>query len=361
MEQKLHFETDYRAGCHPQVMEALVKTNMEETVGYGDDHYTAEARQIILDACGLTAEEAEVQFFVGGTQTNATLIDGLLGNCEGVIAADSAHINVHESGAIELSGHKVLALPQKAGKIEAKDLEEYLTQFYADDTWPHMVIPGMVYITHPTEYGALYTVDELKAIRAICQRYHIPLYLDGARLGYALGTSATAPTLKDIAALCDVFYIGGTKCGAMFGEAAVVRRGLIRHLFSLMKQHGAVLAKGRLLGLQFRTLFTDNLYERICGQAVALAQELRRIMTDAGFPAVIDSPTNQQFFEMPNEAIDAIAPHIGFEYWGPRGATHSTVRFVTSWATPPQSITALATLIERMLRKGSVEKEKLGE
>ncbi len=343
---KIHFETDYMAGAHPDVMEALAKTNLEKTAGYGDDPYCQEARKLILELCCLGKDEAEVHFFIGGTQTNATVIDGILSNCEGVIAAESAHINVHESGAIEMGGHKVLELPQTAGKISATDLKEYLQLFYADDTWPHMSVPGMVYITHPTEFGALYSLGELESISKVCREYSLPLYLDGARLGYGLMGVGTDVTIQDIARLCDAFYIGGTKCGALFGEALVIRKGLVKRMFPLMKAHGAVLAKGRLLGIQFLALLRGNLYDRICGRAVALAQELRGIMEEKGFKAVTNSPTNQQFFEMPNDVLDRISPEVGFEYWGPRGEVTSTVRFVTSWATTEADVRRLKEILE---------------
>lgn len=336
--KKLHFENDYMAGAHPLVLEELCRTNMDETVGYGADPYSQEARSLILGLCGLEANEAEVHFFIGGTQTNATVIDGLLGKCEAVVSAESGHINVHEAGAIEMNGHKVIELPQYGGKIGAGDLADYLDDFYGDDTWPHMSIPGMVYITHPTEIGTLYTLSELKALHQICQKYSLPLYLDGARLGYGLGTRENDVSMKDIAKYCDAFYIGGNKCGALFGEALVIKKGLVRNMFTLMKAHGAVLAKGRLLGVQFQALMRDNLYQRIGALAVKRAQELRKVLTKAGFIEAVKSPTNQLFFEMPNEIIETLMHEVGFQYWGPKGEETSIVRFVTSWFTTKADI-----------------------
>ena len=333
--KKICFATDYSYGAHPEVLQAIIDINAEATPGYGEDQYCQQAREKIRNACN--APDAEVRFMVGGTQTNATVIDALLRPTEGVIAADSAHINVHESGAIEASGHKVLALPQCQGKINAVDLERYLHDFYADDTWQHMVEPGMVYITFPTEYGTIYTKDELEAIGAVCRKYGKPLYIDGARLGFGLAASKDL-NLEDLLSLCDVFYIGGTKQGALMGEAVVARKGLLHNFMSLTKQHGGLLAKGRLIGAQFDRLFTNDLYMRISRRAVDLACQLRQCFESKGYDAVIDSPTNQQFFRLPNDVIDRLAQDVDFELWGPRGAQSSMVRFVTGWATTEADI-----------------------
>lgn len=270
----IHFDSDYMAGAHPEILEALVRTNMEHTAGYGNDPYTAEAKALIRKVVGV--EDAQVFFLVGGTQTNATVIDGILARHEGVVAADSGHIAVHESGAIEASGHKVLTLPHHEGKLRAEEVERYIEDFYADETYPHMVAPGMVYISQPTEYGTIYSLAELEALGAVCRKHAIPLYIDGARLGYGLKAEGADFTLKDVARIADVFYIGGTKVGALFGEAVVVTNPkLLRNLFPLVKQHGALLAKGRLLGLQFGVLFRDGLYERIGEKAVKHAITIR--------------------------------------------------------------------------------------
>lgn len=346
-ENKIHFDNDYMAGAHPEVMRRLVETNLECTVGYGLDNYSEEARNLIRTACA--APNALVQFLVGGTQTNATVIDALLRRHEGVLSADSGHINVHESGAVEHSGHKVLVLPTRNGKVSADDVENYLQTFYQDDTYEHMVAPGMLYITQPTELGTLYSLAELEALSACCHAHHIPLYLDGARLCYALGSPAADFTLPDIARLCDVFYIGGTKCGAMFGEAVVAPNPeRLPHFFPLVKQHGALLAKGRLQGVQFATLFSDNLYERIGKEAVALALQLRAAFEERGYKVAVDSLTNQQFFTLPNAVVDALLEVATFEYWGPRGETESTVRFVTSWSTLPEDVDTLLLALSQL-------------
>ena len=342
----IYFNSDYTAGAHAEVLDALVSTNLEHSVGYGLDSYTDEAKALIREAVGCS--DAEVIFLVGGTQTNATAIDGILARHEGVLAADSGHIAVHESGAIEASGHKVLTLPEYCGKVKAEDVDRYITDFYRDETYQHMVAPGMLYISQPTEYGTIYSLAELEELSAVCHKHNIPLYIDGARMGYGLMAEGADFTLRDIARLADVFYIGGTKCGALFGEALVVtNRMLLKNLFPLVKQHGALLAKGRLLGLQFGTLFRDNLYERICGDAVRHALRLREIMRKAGYEVVIESPTNQQFFRLPNDVIDRLRKSISFDYWGARGKESSIVRFVTSWATTEADIDNLERLINQ--------------
>lgn len=332
------------AGAHPEILEALVRTNMEHTAGYGNDPYTAEAKALIRKAVGV--EDAQVFFLVGGTQTNATVIDGILARHEGVVAADSGHIAVHESGAIEASGHKVLTLPHHEGKLQAEEVERYIEDFYADETYPHMVAPGMVYISQPTEYGTIYSLAELEALVAVCRKHAIPLYIDGARLGYGLKAEGADFTLKDVARIADVFYIGGTKVGALFGEAVVVTNPkLLRNLFPLVKQHGALLAKGRLLGLQFGVLFRDGLYERIGEKAVKHAITIRESFRKAGYEVVIESPTNQQFLRLPNEVIDRLRQDMSFDYWGSRGEKESIVRFVTSWATTDEDISQLQELV----------------
>lgn len=335
----IHFDTDYMEGAHPLVLQRLVETNMEQTQGYGNDSHTENAKRLILDACGLDEKEGRVFFLVGGTQTNATVIDGLLDRHEGVMAAESSHINNHETGAIEATGHKVLVLPSKKGKISATDVKSYIDNFYSDDTFEHMVFPGMVYISHPTEFGTLYTLDELAALSSVCREANIPLYMDGARLGYGLAADNTDVTLKDIARLCDIFYIGGTKVGALFGEAVVItRQNLLRHFYPLIKQHGALLAKGRLLGVQFETLFTNNLYLEISGHAIKMATKLKEAMISKGYKQYIDSPTNQLFFLLPNHEIERLRQFATFELWGPLCPNETPVRFVTDWATREENI-----------------------
>ncbi len=340
----IHFDTDYMEGAHPEVMRRLLETNMEQTAGYGNDVYTGQAKELVCQACG--KPDAAVYFLVGGTQTNATVIDGLLARHEGVLATETAHINVHEAGAIEASGHKVLVLPSHDGKLDAADVERYIDDFYRDETYAHMVAPGMVYVSHPTELGTLYTLSELEALSRVCRKAHIPLYMDGARLGYGLAAEQADVTLKDIARLCDVFYIGGTKVGALFGEAVVVPDPQqLPHFFSLVKQHGALLAKGRLLGIQFATLFTDGLYERIGGHAVRLALKLKAAFVAKEYRLYMDSPTNQQFVYLPNETIDRLSAYATFELWGPRGETESVVRFVTDWATREEDVDAFIRML----------------
>ena len=256
----LFFENDYGEGAHSAILKRLSETNFEKLSGYGSDTYTQSAKEKIRNACA--APDADVFFLMGGTQTNAIVISTLLKRYEGVVCAQTGHINSHEAGAIEYTGHKVLALPQHNGKIAADELRQYLTGFYADENHEHMVFPGMVYISHPTEYGTLYTKSELEALSAICRDYEIPLYMDGARLGYGLVCPDTDVTLPDIARLTDVFYIGGTKVGALCGEAVVFPKKAPAHFMTMIKQQGALLAKGRLLGIQFDTLFTDELYKK---------------------------------------------------------------------------------------------------
>lgn len=339
----IHFDCDYMAGAHPEVLDAIVKNNQVQTAGYGSDDFCNRAKALIREACG--TPDAAVHFMVGGTQTNSTVLDAILWRTDGVLAAESAHINVHESGAVELFGHKVIGLPAENGKLSAADVDAYVTNFYADDTNEHMVAPGAVYISFSTELGTLYSLAELEQLSAVCKKHNIPLYVDGARLGHGLAASPDV-TLKDIARLCDVFYIGGTKMGALMGEAVVCTNDkLLPRFFTLMKAHGAVLAKGRLLGMQFEAFFKDGLYERIGKHTVALALRLRKALEDKGFKPFIDSPTNQQFFTLPNEVIDRLMQAATFEYWGPRGATESKVRFVTSWETTEADIATLESLL----------------
>lgn len=342
----LHFDSDYMRGAHPEVMRRLVETNLIQTAGYGNDAFTRQAQEKILQACGLT--DAKVLFLAGGTQTNATVLDAILAGHEGVLAVETAHINVHEAGAVEAFGHKVLTLPSHNGKMDAQELAHWLEQFYADETYEHMVQPGAVYITQPTELGTLYTLSELKAIQTVCKKAGILLYLDGARLGYGLVAEGNDVTLPDIAALCDVFYIGGTKVGALFGEAVVVvNSALMRQATTQIKRHGALMAKGRLIGVQFETLFTDGLYLELSRKAVQSAMELKSVFVQAGFKLFIDSPTNQQFFVLPNAVIDKLGRIATFELWGARGLTETPVRFVTDWATSQEDIQTLAAALGR--------------
>ena len=336
-----HFDSDYMEGMHPQILEAITRTNMQKTSGYGTDEYCASAREKILAACGLRADEGEVHFLVGGTQTNATIIKALLRPYEGVIAATTGHIALHEAGAIEASGHKVLTIPAVDGKLTAAAVDEYITAFRSDEAWDHMVWPGMVYISQPTEYGTLYSLAELEAISKVCQKWQIPLFVDGARLGYALASPAADVTLKDLARLCDVFYIGGTKCGAMFGEAVVMRKGFVPHFFTIIKQQGALLAKGRMLGIQFDVLFTDDLYIKIAREALSLASHMREAFRAKGYEIYADSPTNQVFVVLTKEQEAHLRTITTFSEWEHTVDGRLVVRLATSWATLKEDVAAL--------------------
>lgn len=340
----LSFTCDYTQGAHPKILERLVQTNMEQLPGYGTDHYCESAKEKIRQAC--ECPDAEIWFLTGGTQTNATVIDSALQKYEGVIAAETGHINVHEAGAVEYTGHKVLTLPAHEGKIRSDELETLLKTFWNDGSHEHMVFPGMVYLSHPTEYGTLYTKAELESISSLCRQYKIPLYLDGARLGYGLMSYDADVTLPMIAELCDIFYIGGTKVGALCGEAVVFTRGNApRHFLTLIKQHGALLAKGRLTGIQFDTLFTDDLYFQISRHAIEMAELLKKGFAERGYSFFLNSPTNQQFIILENKKLEELREKVAFEIWEKLDETHTVVRFATSWGTKPEEIEELMELL----------------
>ncbi len=340
----LSFESDYIQGAHPLILEKLVETNMEVLSGYSTDKYCASAREKIKNACG--REDADVYFLVGGTQTNQVVISASLKLYEGVISAVTGHINAHEAGAVEFIGHKVLPLPNHNGKINANELEDYVKTFYADDNHEHMVFPGMVYISHPTEYGTLYTQKELQAISKICKEYSMQLFIDGARLGYGIMSNETDVTLKDIAELSDVFYIGGTKVGALCGEAVVfTHNNAPKHFMNTVKQHGAMIAKGRLLGIQFDTLFTDDLYFKISKHAINMAEKLKNIFREKDYKFFLDSPTNQQFIVLENKQMEELKQNVRFGFWEKYDDNHTVVRFATSWATTEEDIEKLNQLI----------------
>ncbi len=339
----LHFENDYSYGACKEVLDHLIKTNMEPLSPYGADSYSESAKEKIKAACG--CPDAEIFFLCGGTQTNQIVIDTMLAPYEGVIAAESGHVSVHEAGAIEFSAHKVLTLPQKDGKISAKDLEKYLKDFYDDENHEHMVFPGMVYISYPTEYGTLYSKEELEALSALCKKYKMPLYADGARLGYGLAAQSEI-TLQDIAALCDVFYIGGTKVGALCGEAVVFTHNNIPARFlTRIKQHGALMAKGRLCGVQFDRLFTDDLYFKISEHAIKQAERLKVAFREKGYRFFIDSPTNQIFIILENNQLEALKGKVQMSFWEKHDDRHTVVRFATSWATTDDDIDKLISIL----------------
>ena len=342
--QKLSFASDYAEGAHPAILQRLLETNMESSAGYGLDEYSESAREKIRRACD--APEADIFFLTGGTQTNIVMIDALLRPYQGVIAADSGHISVHEAGAIEFGGHKVLTLKQDNGKLTGGLIEECIKQYGSDENRDHMVMPGMVYISHPTELGTLYSLAELEEISNVCRKHHIPLYLDGARLAYALACPENDVTLKDLARLCDAFYIGGTKCGALFGEAVVIpEHDLIPHLFTMIKQHGALLAKGRITGIQFDTLFTDGLYERIGLPAIEAAGLIRKDLIGKGYKLAFKSPTNQIFILLDKADADRLSQEAEMGFWENADKDHVIMRIATSWATQKEDAKKLMEIL----------------
>ena len=344
MSEKLFFASDYMEGAHPAILRRLLETNLEHTAGYGLDPYSESAREKIRAAC--RAPEAEVFFLVGGTQTNATVIDALLRPWQGVVAAETGHVSTHEAGAIEFGGHKVLTLPQREGKLSAAEVAGCIDAWQRDENREHMVMPGMVYISQPTEYGTLYSLAELEALSAVCRKAGIPLYLDGARLAYALATPSNDAALPDIARLCDAFYIGGTKCGALFGEAVVFpKRGTAPHFFTLVKQHGALLAKGRIAGIQFDTLFTDGLYDAIGQSAIAAAGRIRRALEEKGYAQAIASPTNQIFVVLDPDRARALAERVEMGFWENLPDGRVVMRLATSWATTAEDVDRLIEIL----------------
>lgn len=340
----LYFENDYSEGAHPKILQHLMDTNLEHLSGYGFDSYTLSAKEKIREHC--SCPEAEIYFLAGGTQTNQTVIDSVLKTYEGVVAADTGHISAHEAGAIEFTGHKVLTVPQKDGKLTAAGLKSLLDTFYGDASHEHMVFPGMVYISHPSEYGTLYTKEELTAISQICREFKLPLYMDGARLITALACPDNELSLTDIAELCDIFYIGGTKAGTLCGEAVVFSKNNVpAHFLTLIKQHGALLAKGRLCGVQFDALFTDRLYEETGKNAMETAIQLREGLKKKGYTFYNNSPTNQLFLVMENQQLDKLKEKVVFSYWEKADDTHTVIRFATSWATTREEVDSLLSLL----------------
>lgn len=340
----LYFENDYSEGAHPKILQRLMDTNMEHLSGYGSDRYTTLAKDKIRKLCN--CPEAEIYFLVGGTQTNQTVIDSVLRSFEGVIAAETGHVSVHEAGAIEFTGHKVLTLPQHDGKLCARELEAYMETFLGDDSHEHMVFPGMVYISHPTEYGTLYTKDELKELSQVCRHFKLPLYIDGARLITGLACPENELSLPDIADLCDVFYIGGTKAGTLCGEAVVfTKNNTPAHFLTQIKQHGALLAKGRLCGVQFDALFTDELYKETGRNAIETAALLREGLRKKGYTFYNSSPTNQLFLVMENSRLEELKNDVVYSFWEKADDTHTVIRFATSWATSGEDVEKLLSLL----------------
>lgn len=334
------FQCDYNEGAHPRIMERLMETNFEQTVGYGEDHYCDAARAAVRKAVG--REDVDVHFLVGGTQANATVISSILRPYQGVLCAVTGHINVHETGAIEHGGHKVLALESPDGLLAARLIREAVEAHYAEDGPEHTVQPGMVYISFSSEVGTVYPLAQLREISAVCREYGLPLFIDGARMGYGLASERCDVTLADIAALADVFYLGGTKQGALFGEAVVIVNDALKKDFRYcIKQNGGMLAKGRLLGIQFLTLFEDGLYFQLSEHAVRQAMRIRDAFESKGFGFLVESPSNQQFPILDNATLDRLSNDFLFSVWHKVDDDHTAVRFCTSWATKPEAVDAL--------------------
>ena len=341
----IRFECDYTTGAHPKILEALVNTNAEGCPGYGVDLHCEHAREMLRELC--QAPEAGVHFLVGGTQANTTVIAAALRPHQGVVCAETGHINVHETGAIEATGHKVLALPAAEGKITARQIDQYCQDHFDNEAWEHMVQPGMVYLSLPTELGTVYTLAELEEISQTARRWKLPLFVDGARL--ACGLAASDVTLPDLARLCDVFYLGGTKAGLLFGEAVVIPNPDLDHDFRyLIKQHGGMLAKGRLLGVQFEAFLTDHLFEEIGRQEGAQAMRRREAFLAKGWDLFVDSASNQQFPILPNGAVAVLRHKYSFEVWEKVDQAHTAVRFCTSWSTTDEDVDALIADIQRL-------------
>lgn len=344
----IYFNCDYTEGAHPRILEKLAETNMEQTIGYGMDEHCKHAASLIKKVCG--REDADIHFLVGGTQTNVTVIDAALRAHQGVICASSGHINVHETGAVEACGHKCITISSEDGKVYEPQVREILANHFANGGDEHMVQPKMLYISNPTEWGTIYKKDELIALYELCQEYGTYLFLDGARLGYGLMCKENDLTLEDIAKYTDVFYIGGTKVGALFGEAVVITNPQLKPDFRYaIKQHGGMLAKGRLLGVQFETLFEDGLYFEIAKHAMDKAERIANKLTEFGVEFTVTSPTNQIFVSLPKQAVAELSKTYQFEPMGTKDAEHDIIRICTSWATKEENVTALLTDIERVL------------
>lgn len=346
----IRFESDYLEGAHPSILKALTETNFEQTPGYGVDDYCERARAKIAEKLG--TEVAGIHFLVGGTQCNLTCCAAFLKPWQGALCADTGHIAVHESGAVEASGHKVLTVPHKFGKISAKQVNDYCKAHYASDTAEHTVQPGMLYISQPTEYGTLYTLKEIKALSRACKKNNLVFYVDGARLGYALACKENDVTLKDLATYTDAFYIGGTKVGCLFGEALVIKNKELNNSFRYMiKQRGGMLAKGRLLGIQFDALFTDDLYEKMGLHAMTLAEKIANCLTSLGVSFAVPSPTNQIFPVLTDEQYAALSEKYSFSFWEKTKDGRNVVRICTSWATKEEDADALINDLKNVLSR----------
>lgn len=346
--QKLYFASDYQEGCHPAILRLMAETNLEHAVGYGLDNHSQRARALIREACG--TPQAEVQFLVGGTQANQVVISCALRPWQGVVAASSGHVATHEAGAIEACGHKVIALPEHEGKIGADQVEACFTSWETDGNRDHLVEPGMVYVSQPTECGTLYSRSELEALSAACHAHGLLLYVDGARLAYALAAPENDVTLADLGRLCDVFYIGGTKCGALFGEAVVVPDPTtIPRFFTQIKQHGALVAKGFVTGKQFEALFEDGpegrLYERLGQPAIEGAHRIKAALAERGIPLAMVNPTNQTFLVADEALLARLDGKVEYGFWERLDEGHTVIRFATSWATTPEDVEALVALL----------------
>ena len=343
----IQFQCDYNEGAHPVILQRLAETNMEQTVGYGEDSYCKEASQLIKEAC--RRDDVDVHFLVGGTQTNTTVIAHLLRPYQGVISAESGHINVHETGAIESTGHKVLALPAANGKISAAQIDDAMQAHLHEDGPEHMVQPGMVYLSFPTEIGTIYSLEELVSIRSVCDKYSLPLFIDGARLGYGLCAPTCDVKLPALTQLADIFYIGGTKVGALFGEAVVIANETFKRDFRYsIKQHGGMLAKGRLLGIQFAALFSEDLYFKIARHAIDEAMRIKDVLTQKGIRFLVDSYTNQQFPIFSNAQLETLSQEFLFSVWQQIDSEHTAVRICTSWATKPENVDKLIAAIAKL-------------
>lgn len=344
----IRFNSDYLEGAHPRVMQRLMETNLAQSPGYGEDEYCEEARATIRTLCH--APDADVQFLVGGTQTNTTVLAAALLPYQGVISADTGHIAVHESGAIEATGHKVIALPGRSGKLDAGQVSDCCRLHFSDESHEHMVMPAVVYISNPTEVGTLYSREELTALRAVCDQWNLVLFLDGARLGYGLASQENTLDLPFLARVCDVFYIGGTKQGLLFGEALVIRNEALKRNFRYMiKQKGGMLAKGRLLGVQFQEMLRDGLYDELSEHAIQLAMKLKAALTELNVPFLVDSPTNQQFPILPDVVLSMLRQKYSYATIERVDTKHTAVRFCTSWATREEDVDALITDLNRLL------------